>query len=797
MGAVTIPTSSSPHPSRKILEVFTFFKMLWLLGLLAVGQTGADYWWMGTKAFGGGNLPNNGLVEVQPGFGAGANEAASNSRLIKDQQEREVATNPFLGAAQEPVQESICPEGQSCQASCPQTKKKIRGYGGIQERIVQHLPCDNGVCCPTQLIPPKSPVLPVSSQDSVAPESSKVNSISSLPITECPATMKCVREDFCDANGVMVPYRVSLTDQEKRKRGTLIPCMQLSGSLAVCCTAPQEQQETRGSSNKPALQQQLTLEPEQPVEAEVALAEQQLQQQQLSPTDSCPVLNTLPPLAECQGRTSNCWSPGVRDLDCLDSALCCFDGCANVCQGKGAAAGNGLVPEKKGPARLPVLASSPLLEPLIKSPTKADLQTVAKVQKQNQLEPQITTRPDVQSQIQPQTTVQFNPQIPNNSQAELDAALGELAKVLVAESRPRPSPIDDRIVYPEPLANNRYPRRPVPVANPSPSYEELLVVADQKAAQKAAQKNAQRPNYAGQPLIQKPEATQITSGTATHGFGYGGQATIRQPATQFKESKDSGPKPFVEAIQPPNPRNSPKLQSQYQTAQQPTYEPQTQTNDFTPAGQVESQPSRSGPSVKAAVPVQSSVEAAAPVPSDQGAAALPFTQCPSAMKCVEKKLCDFNGVMRNFVTALSPAQESLRVPLIPCVSQRAGGEVDVCCRDPNYKDPWPEQEQAREESRALGEGDQWRWSKDARSGANAARARSKVASNPQQGRAVASNPQQPRVVENQAPASFAPSQLPTRVEGDQPSIFEESVKEVSSSPRSEEVKKPKRRIAYA
>merc|ERR1712053_63972 len=69
---------------------------------------------------------------------------------------------------------------------------------------------------------------------------------------------------------------------------------------------------------------------------------------------------------------------------------------------------------------------------------------------------------------------------------------------------------------------------------------------------------------------------------------------------------------------------------------------------------------------------------------------------------------DFNGVMRDFVTTLSPAQESLRVPLIPCVSQRAGGEVDVCCRDPNYKDPWPEQEQAREESRALDGGDQWR-----------------------------------------------------------------------------------------
>ena len=113
--------------------------MLWLLGLLAVGQTRADYWWMGTKAFGGGNQASNDLIiDVQPGYSAGANGAAgSNSRLIKDQQEREAASNPFLGTAQEPVKESICPEGQSCQASCPQKKKKIRGYGGIQERIVQ------------------------------------------------------------------------------------------------------------------------------------------------------------------------------------------------------------------------------------------------------------------------------------------------------------------------------------------------------------------------------------------------------------------------------------------------------------------------------------------------------------------------------------------------------------------------------------------------------------------------------------------------------------------------------------
>merc|ERR1712107_763154 len=201
---------------------------------------------------------------------------------------------------------------------------------------------------------------------------------------------------------------------------------------------------------------------------------------------------------------------------------------------------------------------------------------------------------------------------------------------------------------------------------------------------------------------------------------------------------------------------------------QPSYQAQPQPNSALPSlTQDQDQPSR--PLLSSNAPTRQI--------DNQGAAALPFTQRPSAMKCVE--------------TTLSPAQESLRVPLIPCVSQRAGGEVDVCCRDPNYKDPWPEQEQAREESRALGEGDQWRWSKDASNGANAARARSKVASNPQQGRVVASSPQRPRVVENQAPASFSPSQLPIRVEGNQPtSIFEESVKEVSSSPRSEEVKKP-------
>lgn len=67
----------------------------------------------------------------------------------------------------------------------------------------------------------------------------------------------------------------------------------------------------------------------------------------------------------------------------------------------------------------------------------------------------------------------------------------------------------------------------------------------------------------------------------------------------------------------------------------------------------------------------------------------PFVMCPSAMKCVPKTNCDLKGVMTDTAQNYSPEVEALRVPLIPCVNREAGNSVDVCCRDPNYKDPWP------------------------------------------------------------------------------------------------------------
>merc|ERR1712083_271148 len=54
--------------------------------------------------------------------------------------------------------------------------------------------------------------------------------------------------------------------------------------------------------------------------------------------------------------------------------------------------------------------------------------------------------------------------------------------------------------------------------------------------------------------------------------------------------------------------------------------------------------------------------------------------------------CDFNGGMVDREVVLSPDQEALRVPLIPCFNTARGNAVDTCCRDPNYKDSWPNAE---------------------------------------------------------------------------------------------------------
>jgi len=92
------------------------------------------------------------------------------------------------------------------------------------------------------------------------------------------------------------------------------------------------------------------------------------------------------------------------------------------------------------------------------------------------------------------------------------------------------------------------------------------------------------------------------------------------------------------------------------------------------------------------------ISSSAPI---KNAASQPFITCPSAMKCVEKINCNFNGVMVEEPVFLSPEQETQRVPLIPCFNTARRNAVDVCCRDPNYKDPWPNSGDAKNQQQQI------------------------------------------------------------------------------------------------
>merc|ERR1712038_1487683 len=218
-------------------------------------------------------------------------------------------------------------------------------------------------------------------------------------------------------------------------------------------------------------------------------------------TNSCPAVSNVSPVSQCGGRASDCWSVGQPDVDCIDNALCCFDGCANVCQGPGSR--SPAPPPNPGPA---IVAQS---------------------------QPRPQPRPQPQQQFQPQ---------------------------------PRPQ---SRPVKPKPVRKQKPNRRPPVKKDPWP----------------------QQPQQQQQP---------------------------RQPANNFQQSGGAGRRP------------------------------------------------------------------SAPAESK------PFVRCPSAMKCVPRVNCNLEGVMVNEVLNYTPAVEMLRVPLIPCVNTMAGNTIDVCCRDPNYQDPWPD-----------------------------------------------------------------------------------------------------------
>lgn len=68
---------------------------------------------------------------------------------------------------------------------------------------------------------------------------------------------------------------------------------------------------------------------------------------------------------------------------------------------------------------------------------------------------------------------------------------------------------------------------------------------------------------------------------------------------------------------------------------------------------------------------------------------LPPTACPAATNCTDISFCNADGTISPSPVSLSPEQETYRVPLSQCRDDSKGLSQGVCCRDPNYTDPWP------------------------------------------------------------------------------------------------------------
>lgn len=62
--------------------------------------------------------------------------------------------------------------------------------------------------------------------------------------------------------------------------------------------------------------------------------------------------------------------------------------------------------------------------------------------------------------------------------------------------------------------------------------------------------------------------------------------------------------------------------------------------------------------------------------------------CSAAMNCTRIEMCSAIGVISKTPVILTPEQQLFRVPLSECLHPQTK-EQGVCCRDPDYTDPWP------------------------------------------------------------------------------------------------------------
>merc|ERR1712025_715529 len=270
---------------------------------------------------------------------------------------------------------------------------------------------------------------------------------------------------------------------------------------------------------------------------------------------SCPSVGSAPSLAACVGRNSDCWSVGMPDVDCINNALCCFDGCANVCQGEG---------------------------PRLDTP-----------------KPQFNARGQArQNNNKNSNNINGNNNINNNKN--------------------------------------------------KPSSQNGPVLPNDDANVAVSSTKGENGNGLLFPLPKSGGSEYTYTNSPS------GQSDVSSSNDGFPQKMTNIPQnnlPQQQSNIPQKLNNLPVAQNNY---------PKAQINN----PQVNNQ-------------------------NGNSATQRPFIKCPSATICTPKKNCDLEGVITENEIEPNPVFEELRVPLNPCINRKRGNMIDVCCRDPNYKDPWP------------------------------------------------------------------------------------------------------------
>ncbi|KAK4004826.1 hypothetical protein OUZ56_006549 [Daphnia magna] len=522
------------------------------------------------------------------------------------------------------------------------------------------------------------------------------------PFPGCAAAMKCVTEEFCSVDGVMVNTPVRLSPYEKEH--LRVPLMECTNSetnqVGFCCRDPLYEDPWPADMPMPGM----TKLPTQPGGASLN-----------RPVVSAPAvssINSIPSVSSFNNGQSNVNRPAVAVTAAVSTGS---NGRPVSSVGAAASSFNQASPAQHG-------QPSQHYGPPSGTPSQRPFNQQPAGQAQRPATAYQPPTPTYQaSQSQQQTNTLQGPPAPPfaGCAAAMKCVTEEYCSVegVMVNTPVRLSPYEKEYLR-VPLMECTNPdtyqvgfccrdplyEDPWPAGMPMPGMTKVPTQTGGaslnrpvvSASVAAVSTNNGRPSVSsfnnGQSNGNRPTVTATAAGSSSSNgrpvVGQGAAVSFNQQGQQTNQyviPTSPGPTPRPVSPQVASASYQPPSQSYLPPpAQKPATPPHT-ASGFKPARPAYQQPAPSShqPAYQAS---QSQTNTASILQGPPGSS---FPGCAAAMKCVTEEFCSVDGVMVNTPVRLSPYEkEYLRVPLMACLNKDTNQE-GFCCRDPLYNDPWP------------------------------------------------------------------------------------------------------------